>query len=91
MNKIEKDSLELAEKICQKKFEEHFNVKLGGDKLYMSKSQIDIYKEQIKLWTEVGKTYLTEAEVQLLPPINQALWFKCNQKIKWCTQKIVEL
>ena len=56
----------------------------------MSKSQTEIYREQIPLWKEVGKTHLTEAEVQLLPPISQALWFKCNQKIKWATQKIIE-
>ena len=90
MSKIEKDALDLAEKICQKKFEEHFKVKLGDNKIYMSKSQTEIYREQIPLWREVGKTHLTEAEVQLLPPISQALWFKCNQKIKWATQKIIE-
>jgi hypothetical protein len=40
MDKISQDAMEIAEKICQRKFEEHFNTKLGEKKVYIEKSHL---------------------------------------------------
>ena len=90
MDKISKDALEIAEKICQKKFEEHFNTTLGEKKVYIEKSQMDIYREQMILWDKLGNTHLTEKEIENEPPIKQALWFKCRQKREWCFEKLIK-
>jgi len=90
MDKISQDAIEIAEKICQRKFEEHFNTKLGEKKVYIEKSQMDIYREQMIMWDELGKTHLTQKEIQNEPPIKQALWFKCRQKRQWCLEKLIK-
>ena len=62
MDKITQDAMEIAEKICQRKFEEHFDTKLGEKKVYIEKSQMDIYREQMKMWDELGKTHLKKKQ-----------------------------
>ena len=90
MDKISQDAMKIAEQICQRKFEEHFNTKLGENKVYIEKSQMDIYREQMTMWDELGKTHLTQKEIENEPPIKQALWFKCRQKRQWCLEKLIK-
>ena len=90
MNESDKISLDLAEKICRKKFEQTFGVL--DDKFYLDESNMEeFFKKQIKLWKEVGSTHLSEHALVILPPIKQALWFKCRQKRQWCLEKLIKL
>ena len=75
-------SRKIAEQICQKKFEELFKnkeVKLGND----------LFKLQIPLWKELGKTHLSEYDIKKESPVTQALNELCNEKIKWCMNKLL--
>jgi hypothetical protein len=75
-------SRKLAEQICQKKFEELFrnkDIKLDNE----------IFKLQIPLWKELGKTHLSEYDLKKESPITQALNELCNEKIKWCMNKLL--
>ena len=89
---MENKTLELAEKICRIKFEEHFQTKFDNNKVIVenSKSKADIIKEQISLWETVGQTKLSEKEIEYESPIKQGLYFLCKQKIKWCTDKLMQ-
>jgi hypothetical protein len=51
---------------------------------------MDIYREQMILWDELGKTHLTQKEIEKESPIKQALWFKCRQKRQWCLEKLIK-
>jgi len=75
-------SRKLAEQICQKKFEEYFkNKDIKLDK--------EIFKIQISLWKEIGKTHLTKYDLEKESPITQALNELCHEKIKWCMNKLL--
>ena len=89
---MEKKTLELAEKICKKKFEEHFQTKFNNNKVIVenSKSKADIIREQISIWEAIGQTSLSENEIENESPIKQGLYYLCKQKIKWCTDKLMQ-
>jgi hypothetical protein len=82
MNNLDKISIQLAEKICKKKFEQSF-----GD---LNQDATDeLYMKQINLWREVGETNLSVEEVSELSPIKQALYYMCKDKIKFCMNKLL--
>ena len=91
---MEKKTLELAEKICKKKFEEKFDTKFNNnDKVLIenTRSKLDILHDQISLWETLGQVHLSEIEIQNESPIKQGLYYVCKEKIKWCMNKIFEL
>ena len=89
MDNSDKMTLQLAEKICKRKFDQKFgeNCHLRLDE----NSVIRMYKEQIDLWKELGKTHLSVKEVEELPPISQGLYYLCKDKIKFCMDKLLLL
>ena len=88
MNESDKISLNLAEKICKKKFEQTFGEL--DDKFYLDESKMEeFFKKQIELWKEVGSTHLSEHALVILPPIKQALYHLCKDKIKFCMSKLL--
>lgn len=90
MNESDKLSLDLAEKICKKKFEQTFGVL--DDKFYLDESNMeDFFKKQIQLWKEVGSTHLSEHSLVILSPVKQALYHLCKDKIKFCMSKLLML
>ncbi len=87
---ISKESIDLAEKICQKKFEEHFQTKFDNNQLFINKTKDQIFTEQIQLWRTLGNTHLNQSDPIFNTPIKKALYYVCNNKIKWCTSKLLE-
>jgi hypothetical protein len=75
MNKSDKITLELAEKICKRKFEQTFGEL--DDKFYLDENNMEEFlKKQIQLWKEVGATHLSEHSLVILPPIkNKSIKF----------------
>jgi len=86
---MEKKALEIAEQICKKKFEEKFQTKFDNNELVINKVKHDIIREQIKLWEEIGLTHLSQNQIEYEPPIKQALYYLCKQKIQWCNNKLL--
>jgi hypothetical protein len=90
MNKSDKITLELAEKICKRKFEQTFGEL--DDKFYLDENNMEEFlKKQIQLWKEVGATHLSEHSLVILPPIKLALYHLCKDKIKLCMSKLLML
>ena len=50
---------------------------------------MDIFKLQIPMWKKLGSTHLSSYEIEKEPPIKQALYVLCNDKIKWCMNKLL--
>lgn len=75
-------SRKLAEQICQKKIDEYFkkkNIKLENENL----------KLQISFWKELGKTHLTNYDLQKESPIIRSLNELCKENIKLCLNKLI--
>jgi len=88
MNKLDKISLQLAEKICKKKFDEKFG-DMDQYKNLDHDGAEELYMNQVQLWKEIGSTHLSEHSVVVLPPIKQALYYMCKDKIKFCMSKLL--
>jgi len=88
MDTADKKSFELAEKICKKKFDEKFG-DFNQSQHLTKEEAVQLFKEQMKLWEELGQTNLTEEEVKNLPPIKQALHSLCFDKVIFCMTKLM--
>lgn len=88
MNKLDKISLQIAEKICKKKFDDKFGDMSQYKNLDRDGAE-DLFMQQVQLWKEVGLTHLSEHSVVVLPPIKQALYYICKEKIKFCMSKLL--
>jgi hypothetical protein len=89
MNQSDKVTLDLAEKICQRKFEQKFG-SLNEIRVDMDTLE-ELLKQQVDLWKEVGQTYLTKEDVEELSPIKQALYHLCKDKINFCMNKLLQM
>jgi len=88
MNKSDKVTLDLAEKICKRKFDQTFG-NLEEYKHLDKDSAENLFKQQIQLWKDVGQTHLSVKEIEELSPIKQALYYLCKDKINFCMSKIL--
>jgi hypothetical protein len=89
MNSSDKVTLDLAEKICQRKFEQKFG---SLKEMNVDKDTLEeLLKDQIDLWKELGKTHLSTHAVACEPPIKQALYYLCKDKIKFCMNKLLQI
>jgi hypothetical protein len=89
MNKEDKITLDLAEKVCQRKFEQTFGT-LNNINVTEDEAE-ELFKKQVELWKELGKTYLLPSEIEGLSPIKQALYHLCKDKIKFCMNKLLQM
>ena len=85
---MDKTSFDLAEKICKKKFDEKFG-DFSQNQHLTKEEAIQLFKDQMKLWEELGQTNLPEEEVKNLPPIKQALHSLCLDKVIFCMTKLM--
>jgi hypothetical protein len=83
---ISAQSRKLAEEICKKKFNEFVEEE---SKKNNATHKIDVFKLQIPMWKKLGNTQLSLYEIEKEPPIKQALYVLCNDKIKWCMNKLL--
>lgn len=83
---ISAQSKKLAEEICKRKFNEFVEEE---SKKNNATHRMDVFKLQIPMWKKLGNTQLSSYEIERESPIKQALYVLCNEKIKWCMNKLL--
>ena len=94
---IEPHHYVMAESICQREFEKRFNTDLSkpvGRIIPTSSNEerINLYKDVVDFWDELCQTYVKSIDdIPKNPPLKNAIFFLCQQKVNVSFEKLNEL
>ena len=94
---IEPEHYLMAELICQREFEKRFDTDLHKPvgriiRTTSNEERINLYKSVVDFWDELGQKYVKCIDdIPQNPPLKNAIFFLCKQKVNVSFEKLNKL